>query len=189
MVKNNFKPPYWYHDNIKFSDDEINNLKNYLLREKNKNTDFLDIVYKNIVDDITKKVGVHHLSRYDYTYWLQLYQVNDYHGPHNHAGEKGVTFKDFDSHISWVHFLDTPKQKCFRFTDTKGNTLVPDEQSSGDIICFPSWVWHEVTPLETDYLRLVTAGNISFKAHDLLYSYSGSTINSSGIKKHHTISS
>ena len=57
MTKNNFKPPYWYHDNIKFSEDEINNLKNYLLREKNKNTDFLDTVYKNIVDDITKKDG------------------------------------------------------------------------------------------------------------------------------------
>ena len=27
MVKSKFKPPYWYHDNIKFSDDEIQKLK------------------------------------------------------------------------------------------------------------------------------------------------------------------
>ena len=121
--------------------------------------------------------------RDSYFFWSQLYQINGYHGPHNHAGGKGV---DLNAHISWVHFLDVPDQKCFRFTDTKGNILIPDEQSSGDIICFPSWVWHEVVPLETDYLRLVTAGNIGFTSHDELYSYSGTPLNSSGIKKHYT---
>ena len=48
--------------------------------------------------------------------------------------------------MSWVHFLDVPKQKYFRFLDNDGNFLVPNEQSSGDIIVFPSWVWHEVLP-------------------------------------------
>ena len=124
---------------------------------------FLNYYYKDIIDDITKKIGIYHLSKYDYFFWSQLYQINGYHGPHNHAGGKGV---DLNAHISWVHFLDVPDQKCFRFTDTKGNILIPDEQSSGDIICFPSWVWHEVVPLETDYLRLVTAGNIGFTSHD-----------------------
>ena len=112
----------------------------------------------------------------------QLYQINGYHGPHNHTGKKG---EDFDAHISWVHFLDIPEQKCFRFTDTKGNVLVPEEQSSGDIICFPSWVWHEVMPLKTDCLRLVSAGNISFTSHDVLYTYSGTPNNSTGVKIHY----
>ena len=196
-----FKPPYWFHDNVKFSDEDINILKNSLLEEQYKNKDivehktsfnhdpsfrpdrFLNKYYKDIIDDITKKVGIYHLSKYDYFFWSQLYEINGYHGPHNHAGGKGI---DLNAHISWVHFLDVPDQKCFRFTDTKGNILIPDEQSSGDIICFPSWVWHEVVPLETDYLRLVTAGNIGFTSHDELYSYSGSPLNSSGIKKHYT---
>ena len=197
-----FEPPYWFHDNIKFSDKDINKLKNSLLEEQyNNNKDvvehktsynhdpifrpdrFLNYYYKDIIDDITKKIGIYHLSKYDYFFWSQLYQINGYHGPHNHAGGKGV---DLNAHISWVHFLDVPDQKCFRFTDTKGNILIPDEQSSGDIICFPSWVWHEVVPLETDYLRLVTAGNIGFTSHDELYSYSGTPLNSSGIKKHYT---
>ena len=201
MTKSKFKPPYWYHDNIKFSDEDINKLKNSLLEEQYNNKNiiehktsynhdpsfrpdrFLNKYYKNIIDDITKKVGIYHLSKYDYFFWSQLYQINGYHGPHNHTGEKGV---DFNADISWVHFLDVPEQKCFRFTDTKGNILVPDEQSSGDIICFPSWVWHEVVPLETDYLRLVTAGNIGFTSHDVLYSYDGPPLNSAGIKKHYT---
>ena len=52
------------------------------------------------------------------------------------------------------------EQKCFRFTDTQGNTLVPDGQSSGDIICFPSWLWHETIP--TNEQRLIVSGNITF---------------------------
>jgi len=54
----------------------------------------------------------------------------------------------------------------FRFTDTKGNTLVPDEQNNGDIICFPSWVWHEVLPNKTDKRRVVISGNIKVTHYD-----------------------
>ena len=32
-----FKPPYWYHDNIKFSDNDIEELKNYLIHDEYKN--------------------------------------------------------------------------------------------------------------------------------------------------------
>jgi len=171
-----FKPPYWYHDNIKFSDNDIKKLKNSLLDDEYKNKDieehktsffhrfdqrpdaFLNSYYKDIVNDITKKIGIYHLSRYDYFYWSQLYQINGLHIPHHHAHED----KNRGSDISWVHFLDVPEQKCFRFTDMKGNTLVPKKQANGDIICFPSWIWHEVVPLETDSLQLVTSGNIRF---------------------------
>ena len=84
------------------------------------------------------------------------------HKPHHHAHVDSR----MGSEISWVHFIDVPKQKCFRFTDTMGNTLVPDEQKRGDIICFPSWVWHEVLPNETDKRRIVVAGNISVTQYD-----------------------
>ena len=176
-----FKPPFWFHDNVKFSDDDIKKLKNSLLEDQYKNKSvlehktsfnhhpdfrpdrFLNKYYKDIVDDITKKVGIYHLSKYDYFFWSQLYQINGYHGPHNHTGKKG---EDFDAHISWVHFLDVPEQKCFRFTDTKGNVLVPEEQSSGDIIVFPSWVWHEVIPNKSNEERIVIAGNIAVTLYD-----------------------
>ena len=84
------------------------------------------------------------------------------HNPHHHA----MLNPDWDSAISWVHFLDVPEQKCFRFTDTKGNTLIPDEQNNGDIICFPSWVWHEVLPNNSGMRRLVTSGNIKITHYD-----------------------
>ena len=84
------------------------------------------------------------------------------HRAHHHAN----TDQSQDAEISWVHFLDVPEQKCFRFTDTKGNILIPEEQLNGDIICFPSFVWHQVVTNESDADRLVIAGNISVTHYD-----------------------
>ena len=177
----NFKPPYWYHDNIKFSKDDLNLLKSEIdaLREQKfakgnqhistfllekyerPENKYLDL-YKKIVEDITKTVGIYYKVTYDVSYWTQLYDNGMSHNPHHHA----MINSDWESTISWVHFLDVPEQKCFRFTDTKGNTLVPDEQNNGDIICFPSWVWHEVVPNETTKRRIVISGNITFTHYD-----------------------
>ena len=119
-------------------------------------------VYKKIVEDITKSVGIFYKTTYDVSFWTQLYDEEMTHNPHHHA----LIHSDWESVISWVHFLDVPEQKCFRFTDTKGNTLVPDEQNNGDIICFPSWVWHEVLPNETNKRRVVISGNIKVTHYD-----------------------
>ena len=161
----NYKPPYWYHGNIKFSSEELDCLKNELdnlgsenlrpeLKYRNK--------YANIVEQITKNAGIFHKVVYDCTMWMQLYDSNMSHNPHQHA----KLDPNFDDIISWVHFIDVPEQKCFRFTDTKGNTFVPDEQPTGDLICFPSWSWHEVLPNKTNQRRLIISGNISVFHYD-----------------------
>ena len=176
-----FKPPYWYQGNIKSSNDEIKFLKSEidLLGEtkfaKNNmhiSTFFIEQhqrpekkyveVYKEIVEDITKSVGIFHKVTYDVSFWTQLYDKGMTHNPHHHA----LINTDWESAISWVHFLDVPVQKCFRFTDTMGNTLIPNEQNNGDIICFPSWVWHEVLPNYSNMRRLVTSGNIKITHYD-----------------------
>ena len=176
-----FKPPYWYHDHIKFSDDDLNKFKYQIdgLRDKkfarekqHISTFFLEKyerpekkyldLYKKIVVDITKSVGIYYKITYEVSIWTQLYDKGMSHKPHHHA----MLSPDWDSAISWVHFLDVPEQKCFRFTDTKGNILIPNEQKSGDIICFPSWVWHEVIPNQTNLRRVVISGNITFTHYD-----------------------
>ena len=53
-----------------------------------------------------------------------------------------------------------------QFIDNAGNTLIPDEQLSGDIIAFPSWLWHEVLPNESNQERIVISGNISVTHYD-----------------------
>ena len=176
-----FKPPYWFHDNIEFSPDDLKELKfdidcigvkkfakekqhisTYFLNETERPDKKFNHLYSIIVRDIVENVGVYDKVKYDCTYWTQLYEKGMSHNPHHHA----MLNPDWDSAISWVHFLEVPKQKCFRFTDTKGNILIPNEQSSGDIICFPSWVWHEVIPNETNKRRIVISGNITFTHYD-----------------------
>ena len=176
-----FKPPYWYQGNLKFSENDlkilktdIDNLgeKKFSKDNKHMSTYFIEQterpekkyveVYKKIVEDITKTVGIFYKTTYNVSFWTQLYDEGMTHNPHHHA----LIESDSESVISWVHFLDVPKQKCFRFTDTKGNTLVPDEQNNGDIICFPSWVWHEVLPNETNKRRVVISGNIKVTHYD-----------------------
>ena len=173
-----YKPPYWYHDNIKFCANDLEYLKSninatqqpegaeqfstfHLEEHEKPEFKFLSF-YKKIIEDITKNVGMYYKVTYDAPFWTQLYDGGMYHRPHQHAEIE----PHCDSAISWVHFLDVPEQKCFRFTDTKGNILVPNEQNNGDIICFPSWVWHEVLPNESNKKRLVTAGNIKITHYD-----------------------
>ena len=176
-----YKPPYWYHDNIEFCYKEIKRLKfeldaigsekyaknkehisTYFLSENQRPDKSYNNIYALIVEDITKNVGIFYKTKYQYTYWSQLYDKNMTHKPHHHAHVD----RKMGSEISWVHFLDVPEQKCFRFTDTKGNIFVPDEQKRGDIICFPSWLWHEVLPNETDERRIVVSGNITITHYD-----------------------
>ena len=176
-----FKPPYWFHDNIEFSPDDLKELKfdidcigvkKFAKEKQHISTFFLEKherpekkyvnLYKKIVADITKSVGIYYKVTYDVSFWTQLYEKGMSHNPHHHA----MLNPDWDSAISWVHFLDVPEQKCFRFLDNDGNFFIPDEQKNGDIICFPSWAWHEVIPNETEYRRLVISGNISVTHFD-----------------------
>ena len=172
----NYRPPYWYHDNIKFNQEELKQLESevkllgsekyseskthlttYFLSEKERPEKIFNKTYNSIVEDITKKIGIYHRIRYTYTYWAQLYEKGMTHSAHHHA---------LVSAISWVHFINVPNKKCFRFTDTMGNTLEPKEQENGDLICFPSWLWHEVLPNEADNTRIVVAGNITINHYD-----------------------
>ena len=176
-----FKPPYWYHANIEFSYEDLKELKfdidfigsekyakekqhisTYFIKENQRPDLKHNDLYSTVVRTIVENVGVYYKTKYRYTYWTQIYEKGMRHRPHHHAHEDNR----FDSEISWVHFLDVPKQKCFRFTDTKGNILIPNEQNNGDIICFPSWVWHEVIPNETTKRRIVISGNITFTHYD-----------------------
>ena len=123
--------------------------------------------YDQIVEDIVKNVGLYRMVKYEYQYWAQLYFKDHKHIAHQHARKIHEEVRKQEELImSWVHFLDVPKQKCFRFLDNDGNFLVPNEQSSGDIIVFPSWVWHEVLPNKSNEERIVISGNISITYYD-----------------------
>ena len=99
----NYKPPYWHHDNIKLNSEEIEELKNdieninfdrvkndsnlstYFLDETNRPEAKYNELYSNVVENITKKVGIFYKVKYRYGYWSQLYKKDMLHRPHHHA--------------------------------------------------------------------------------------------------------
>ena len=188
MIKGKFKPPYWYHDNIQIPNHEVNKIKSIInnapieeLLEPDKKhlttyfylekiDTFFDNFYDKLSVEIMKSIGLFDNTKYEMDYWSQFYRKGMTHRPHHHHAsmilkEGDEVIVEDGADISWVHFIDVPDQKCFRFTDTKNNFLIPEEQLNGDIICFPSWLWHEAIPNETNKDRLVIAGNITILEH------------------------
>ena len=172
-----FKPVYWYHGNVKFPEAEVKQViselrkigrefivrgeavtsYHYSLHQRpdkiwNKN-------YAEICKEITKNAGIYSTCRYDYQYWSQLYTTNNTHPPHhpyNDSYERGRL--DIRSDISFVHIIQ-PQEKAFKYIDNEGNYHTLLHQEPGDIICFPSWVWHWVAPVQSPE-RFCVAGNI-----------------------------
>jgi len=120
-------------------------------QEYNVLIDYYSIIQKKIMKDL----GLFHRAKYHWDFWIQMYNnQTDGHGDHDHF--------DANTIISWVHFIQAPNQKCFYFIDSDNNKTYPDHQSSGDMIVFPSWMFHGVDKvIEDNFDRLIVAGNIS----------------------------
>jgi hypothetical protein len=128
----------------------------YFDKNSNQQYDLLINHYSGIQEKIMKDLGLFHRTKYQWHLWIQMYNnQTDGHSDHDHFS--------FDKNIiiSWVHFIRTPNQKCFYFIDSNGHKTYPDHQSSGDIICFPSWAGHGADKvIEDNFNRLIIAGNI-----------------------------
>ena len=61
--------------------------------------------------------------------------------------------------LSWVHFIKVPEQKCFYFCKD-GNKAYPVHQKSGDLLVFPSYLYHGVDERKNLEERFVIVGNI-----------------------------
>tara|TARA_B100000123_G_C25556884_1_gene352142 strand:+ start:99 stop:620 length:522 start_codon:yes stop_codon:yes gene_type:complete len=162
-----FTPPHWNYKNIKFPREEIDivisKLKEIPVQSSESNNhsswfpnstrpeSIWNKNYSKILEDVLSNMGIYQHATYNYTFWAQLYLDDCSHCIHHHFHQ--------NVDLSFVHFIKAPDKPLFRFTNTVGDFYYP-EQKTGDIICFPPWVWHEVIPNDTDTERLVVAGNI-----------------------------
>ena len=174
-----YQPTYWVHGNIKFPEQEVNQVVSEL---KRLGSELLvrgypassfhfklfsrpDKIwaerYTEIVSDITKAINLHSSTKYFFEYWSQLYTNNIQHIRHHHFDAN-----DGNPQISFVHFIKPDKEKSFRFVTNEQEDWTPPEQNEGDLICFPSWCWHRVVPVKTKE-RLVVAGNIDIAHIDV----------------------
>ena len=133
---------------------DINNKyhTSYFLSSGDKPENILHRKYKKICTKVSKDLGLHHRASLTFATWMQVYtNKSKLFAPHDHFSGNEL--------LSWVHFLKEPGEQCFCFLDSEGNKTYPQVES-GDLIVFPSWVWHEASPPKSEGYRMIIAGNI-----------------------------
>lgn len=124
----------------------------YFLNYKNRPENVFKSQYKKICNKITKDLGLHHRASLSFETWMQVYtNESKLFEPHHHFSGNEL--------LSWVHFIKEPEEQCFCFLDSRGNKNYPQVQS-GDLIVFPSWVWHEASAPKSEGNRMIISGNI-----------------------------
>jgi len=115
-------------------------------------------LYSDIISRCLKDLGLYHTCEYGVNMWMQMYD-------HTTCGHEDHSHFDMGSALSWVHFIDVPKQKCFYFLDSFGKKHYPDHQGSGDFIVFPSWALHGCDKVSQPGERIIAAGNLHFSRY------------------------
>lgn len=148
-IKNKIKENHFIENEFYTSYTELSN-----------NYEFIKPFYSDVVENIIKKLGLYHISQYDWEYWIQMYNSNtDSHTIHNHFSGSEI--------ISWVHFVKTTGQKCFYFNGENKTKFYPEDQNDNDLIVFPSYLFHGVDPIiQKNKNRIVVAGNIFLRSID-----------------------
>ena len=115
--------------------------------------------YRETIRDMMVDLGMHKRCGYEYSLWVQMYNSNTTtHDVHQHYGHGEI--------ISWVHFIQTPRQKCFYFLNDRNEKIYP-KQNSGDIIAWPPWLLHGVDPVRRkNFDRIIASGNISLTSYN-----------------------
>ena len=115
--------------------------------------------YDEIIANIVCQLGLYKMFYYSYHFWAQLYKKGQAHGTHNHFGPN----LEPDATISLVHFIRNSNEKNFTFVNEDTNQIYKPKQEEGDIIIFPSYLYHKVTPNTSDLKRFVVALNITLE--------------------------
>ena len=105
--------------------------------------------------EILKKIKLYGTGIFSYSsIWGQLAKesIPCYIKEHNH-------YKHPKQMLSWVHFIKVPEQKCFYFCKDGGKSY-PVHQKNGDLMVFPSYLYHGVDERKNLDERFVIVGNI-----------------------------
>ena len=119
-----------------------------------QDTELLSTYTPKLVE-ILKKIKLYGTGIFSYSsIWGQLSKkgVPCYIKEHNH-------YKHPKQMLSWVHFVKVQEQKCFYFCKN-GEKSYPVHQKSGDLMVFPSYLYHGVDERKNLDERFVIVGNI-----------------------------
>jgi len=142
----------FYKYNLKILEEEINQI---LILVKSSNTfdqkttfEYLNVLNFPILKNLRKQV-ISILNRKKLILannWAQLYNKNNCHGVHIHAGSDYSGIIYVKGETPTVFYDRNFNQYCEKFENNK-------------MILFPSWIPHEVKPLQLNENRLIISFN------------------------------
>ena len=89
--------------------------------------------------------------------WFQQYLFKDYHSWHTHSG----------TNYSSVYFVECPQNMQTEFFDPVNQQIIKDiTVNEGDIITFPSQVYHRSKPNLTEERKTIVSWNSNFLSSD-----------------------
>jgi len=142
----------FYKYNLKISEEEINQIS-ILVKSKNtpeQKTTFqsLNVLNFPILKNLRKQV-ISILNRKKLILtnnWAQLYNSNDYHGVHIHSGSDYSGIIYVKGETPTIFYDRNFGHYCEKFENNK-------------MILFPSWIPHEVKPIQSNENRLIISFN------------------------------
>ena len=117
--------------------------------------------YGEIVQNAIYQLGLNKNYYYKYHYWAQLYKKGQQHVVHNHFKALNAVQPWDCASISMVHFIKNSSKPNFKFVNQDTGQILIPKQEEGDIIFFPSYIYHTAMPNKTNIKRFVVALNIS----------------------------
>lgn len=99
-------------------------------------------------------------------YWASIYRKGDHHGSHNHPNTliAGTYYPQTGPESNPI-VLEAPwRAQTMHDTISGDKTNFSYRPNAGDMIMWPSWVWHRVNPqkVETDIDRIAISFNLDY---------------------------
>ena len=171
-----FNPPHWYyHKKVlhpkKEIDQVIKELKDFpdyetktcqttfYLGGNKRPENIWQQKYNEICKNIVQQLGLYNQFYYKYQLWSQLYEKGQSFFCHNHFDP---SYRSYQASLSIIHFLKNTNERNLIFINKDTDEIYKPKQEEGDILIFPSYLYHGVTPNTSDSGRFVVAFNIIF---------------------------
>jgi hypothetical protein len=115
---------------------------------------YLDFIKPQIVETISESLGHYKLTGISFdNFWFQQYYQSDFHGWHVHI----------NSHWTNVYFVELPDSRIKTEILKFGNEdLVDYDICEGDIISFPSMLYHRSPPNLVNARKTIISFNLNF---------------------------
>lgn len=141
-------------ESVKEADDNDIISKTDFYLENNSDSEYYRFLKPLLIDHMTSLFEISNPRGFSFEkMWFQQYKTKDKHGWHIHN----------NCHWTNVYFVDVPDTNLFtEVRDWHNHQCINYSASEGDILTFPSFLYHRSPENFTNYKKTIISFNINF---------------------------